>query len=512
MCLNSVFVFSYCFVAVIPHLVGLWMSWSEWLDVINSVDGIELLVWHRSPNFASMVLRKCANQPSSQFVITNELSIVEENIRIGLNTVYCGPDAESSVKSLISCGKNKNTLLKSLTILDKNVGYESLDVASLSVRFNTIKSGVLGANLLLPHNATSLQLTGQTYGSQTKLEPESKVWTKEEISIEVEKSVRRIVSCGSDHIDHSASLMDVGIDSLAMAEFTSSLRSHFNTEIPSTIVFNHPTIDDIAEHLCESLGVNGPNDPPRQVCLGQSSHPPHSGEDTISIVGMSCRFPGGASSPNEYWKIICDGSNTSSHIPFSRWDAFSLAANSEYLSENEKLCIVYGSFVNDMECFDSSAFNISEREAEAMSPQQRILLECSYMTLLDAGFTADTMKSLNCGVFVGGGMESPRRPSNCGNSTLSVYSLSGAMVPFAAGRISYIFNFQGPNAVYDTACSSSMVAFESALSSLQEGKCGMALVAGVNSLFESRAFEPLARAGMLSKTGRCHSFDMSADG
>ena len=103
------------------------MSWSEWLDVIDSVDGMELLVWYRSPSFASMVLRKCTYQTSSQFVITDEISVVKENIGVGLNlnTVYCGPDAESSVKSFVPCWENKySPQMKSLTILDRDVGYK----------------------------------------------------------------------------------------------------------------------------------------------------------------------------------------------------------------------------------------------------------------------------------------------------------------------------------------------------------------------------------------------------
>ena len=480
--------------------------------MIDSVDGMELLVWHRSSSFTSMILRKCTNQSSSQFVITDDLSVMKENIDLDSNTIYCGVDAESSVKLFLSSVKNKDSLLKTLTIFDKDVGYESLDSSSLSLRFNTMKSGVLGAHVSLPREEPSCQITGQVGRSQTKPKHESKIWTRKAILAEVERSVERVLHCGGDHttIDHSASLMDVGIDSLAMADFTSSLRSHFNTEIPSIIVFNHPSIEDITDHLCELLGVK---DPPAQMCFDQASRPSCSSEETISIVGISCRFPGGVSSPKEYWKLLCDGRETSSLVPFNRWDAFSLAANSNSLSKNERVQVLYGSFVNDMEYFDSCAFSISKREAEAMSPQQRILLECSYMSLLDARFMADKqMKGLNCGVFVGTSSESPRRPSNSGESVLSVYSFTGLAAPIASGRVSYTFNFQGPNMVYDTACSSSMVAFDSALSSLKEGKCDMALVVGVNSLFESVAFEQLARVGMLSQTGRCHSFDASADG
>ena len=119
----------------------------------------------------------------------------------------------------------------------------------------------------------------------------------------------------------------------------------------------------------------------------------------LSIVGMSCRLPGNVSSLRDYWELMSAGNNTSSHIPFDRWDAFSTGARSA-LSEEEKRRISFGSFVNDIEFFDPSFFNISKAEAKYMSPLQRVLMECSYLALLDAGYTANEMKGLNCGVFV----------------------------------------------------------------------------------------------------------------
>ena len=123
------------------------------------------------------------------------------------------------------------------------------------------------------------------------------------------------------------------------------------------------------------------------------------------------------------------------------------------------------------------------------------------------------MKGLNCGVFVGISASSGERPTNSTRSSLnSVYSATGAAASIASGRISYVFNFHGPNTVYDTACSSSLVALDAAVSALQMGKCDMALVAGANELFDMKLFEAFARAGMLSPTGRCHTWDASADG
>ena len=130
------------------------------------------------------------------------------------------------------------------------------------------------------------------------------------------------------------------------------------------------------------------------------------------------------------------------------------------------------------------------------------------MALLDAGYESSEMNGLNCGIFVGTASSS----STFNSKKTSVYSATGTSASIASGRVSYVFNFQGPNAVYDTACSSSLVALDVSLSALSERKCDLALVAGVHELFDSKVFAAFASAGMLSPTGRCHTFDASADG
>ena len=143
-----------------------------------------------------------------------------------------------------------------------------------------------------------------------------------------------------------------------------------------------------------------------------------------------------------------------------------------------------------------------------MAPLQRVLLDCTYLSLIDAGYDRSEMHGLNCGVFVGNLVSS----LTSFHSKQSVYSGTGVSGSIASGRISFVFNFQGPNAAYDTACSSSLVALDAALSALVEEKCELALVAGVNELFDSKVFLSTAGAGMITPTGRCHSFDAAADG
>eukprot|EP00584_Thalassiosira_punctigera_P001363 CAMPEP_0172527556 /NCGR_PEP_ID=MMETSP1067-20121228/2201_1 /TAXON_ID=265564 ORGANISM="Thalassiosira punctigera, Strain Tpunct2005C2" /NCGR_SAMPLE_ID=MMETSP1067 /ASSEMBLY_ACC=CAM_ASM_000444 /LENGTH=3313 /DNA_ID=CAMNT_0013311309 /DNA_START=123 /DNA_END=10064 /DNA_ORIENTATION=- len=341
-----------------------------------------------------------------------------------------------------------------------------------------------------------------------------KAWSREEIQSEVEAAVRKVATIGdSELVNPCMSVMDMGLHSLGTTELSQSLESCFGLELSSTFVFTNPTVADMTRHILERLEIPDAAIPEEQDFENKNSSPSKV-QDEIMVTGMSCRFPGSVTSPRQLWELSCAGRLTSSGIPFDRWDASSLAVESD-LGETGKQQASHGSFVHDAEFFDPTAFHISEVEAESMSPSQRMLLECSFSALLDAGYTADSMMGLNCGVFVAitSNSLSTRRPSNCGvQSKSSVYNATGTAPSIASGRISYVFNFQGPNVVYDTACSSSLVALDAALSALREGKCEMALVAGVNTLFDSEVFEAFARAGMLSPSGQCHTWDASADG
>jgi len=45
---------------------GLWMSWQEWLAVVEDVEGLEMLCWHRSEYHVTMLLRKTTPDKAAQ--------------------------------------------------------------------------------------------------------------------------------------------------------------------------------------------------------------------------------------------------------------------------------------------------------------------------------------------------------------------------------------------------------------------------------------------------------------
>jgi len=149
-----------------------------------------------------------------------------------------------------------------------------------------------------------------------------------------------------------------------------------------------------------------------------------------------------------------------------------------------------------------------------MDPQQRLLLEYAQLAFVDAGYTREALQGRKVGVFVGiAGTDAIQIASRAVRGKKpSVYAGSGLSNAMAAGRLSYVFGLNGPCTAYDTACSSSLVALHAATRSLQNHECDLALVAGVNVMLTPESSLGQAITGLTSATGRCHTFDASADG
>jgi acyl transferase domain-containing protein len=228
---------------------------------------------------------------------------------------------------------------------------------------------------------------------------------------------------------------------------------------------------------------------------------------------MSCRLPGGIESPWQFWEAIIAGECKVSQVPYARWDS-DFVQNENSNQEEIQRRMRWGGFIRDLDLFDPEFFNISIAEARLMDPQQKLLLESAYIAFRDAGYTKEQLKGLNAGVFIG--IETNDATQNLLRSmksdTLDVFSLTGQSHATATGRISFIFGLQGPSVAMNSACSSTMSAFHSAIRSLQSGDCDVAIVLGVNIIICPIGVVSCAAAGLTSPTGMCHTFDDSADG
>ncbi|MGV2829404.1 beta-ketoacyl synthase N-terminal-like domain-containing protein, partial [Myxosarcina sp. GI1(2024)] len=237
----------------------------------------------------------------------------------------------------------------------------------------------------------------------------------------------------------------------------------------------------------------------------------YSKREPIAIVGVGCRFPGGADNPEAFWQLLHDGVNTIAEVPSDRWDI------DMYYDPNPdtpgKMHTRYGGFVNQLREFDAQFFGLSPREAISLDPQQRLLLEVSWEALENAGLASERLAGSSTGVFIGiCSNDYSQRLLTRKPTEIDAYVGTGNCHSVAAGRLSYLLGFTGPSLAVDTACSSSLVAVHLAIASLRNGESDLALAGGVNLLLAPEVSINFSKARMLSSDGRCKTFDARADG
>ena len=234
--------------------------------------------------------------------------------------------------------------------------------------------------------------------------------------------------------------------------------------------------------------------------------------EPIAIIGIGCRFPGRANTPESFWKNLCDGVDAITEIPPDRWNI------DKYYDPTPgkpgKSISKWGGFIDGIAAFDANFFGISPREADSMDPQQRLLLHVAWEAIDDSGIVVDPHRDYPAGVFIG------ISTTDYANLQLihtdlppgDVYSLTGVAISIAANRISHAFNFSGPSFAVDTACSSSLVAMHAACRSLTNAECEFALVGGVNALISPGPYLSFSQMGMIAPDNACKTFDARANG
>jgi len=230
----------------------------------------------------------------------------------------------------------------------------------------------------------------------------------------------------------------------------------------------------------------------------------------IAIVGIGCRFPGGAVDPAGYWRVLSEGMDTIAEVPSDRWNADSL-----YHPDPDQPGKVYtrsGGFLRDIDQFAPRFFGISPREASRMDPQHRLLLEVAWEAMERSGRSPSTLSGSRTGVFIGMMGQDYTQIATQSPEVIDAHTGAGNSASVAAGRLSFTFGFQGPSLTLDTACSSSLVAVHLAIRSLRQRESDYALAGGVNLLLSPVATLIESRTRMLSPDGRCKTFDASADG
>ncbi|MGW1163749.1 type I polyketide synthase, partial [Streptomyces sp. NPDC002519] len=295
------------------------------------------------------------------------------------------------------------------------------------------------------------------------------------------------------------SFKDLGFDSLTAVDLRNRLRAATGIALPATLVFDHPNPTALVSFLRTQFAGEEATD----SAVGSRSHVQAApADEPIAIVGMGCRFPGGADSPDALWDLVVSGGDAITPFPADRgWDASALDG-----------IAAVGGFVVDAGDFDAELFGISPREALAMDPQQRLLLETAWEALEDAGIDPTSLRGTTTGVFAGVSANGYGGHLHESNAETAGYLLTGSTPSVASGRLSYVFGLEGPAVSVDTACSSALVAVHLAAQALRSGECDMALAGGATVMANPGMFLEFARQGGLAGDGRCKSFADTADG
>ncbi|WP_413468056.1 sulfolipid-1 biosynthesis phthioceranic/hydroxyphthioceranic acid synthase [Mycobacterium sp. RTGN4] len=225
---------------------------------------------------------------------------------------------------------------------------------------------------------------------------------------------------------------------------------------------------------------------------------------------MACRLPGGVHSPEQLWEALLRGEDYVTKVPSDRWDA------DEYYDPEPgvpgRSVSKWGAFLDDVAGFDAAFFGINEREATAIDPQHRLLMETSWEAVEHAGLDPAALNDSSTGVFVGLTHTDYSHTVADAHALDGPYGFTGTNFSLASGRIAYTLGLRGPAYTVDSACSSGLLSVHLACRSLHDGESDLALAGGANILLEPRKLVSGSAQGMMSPTGRCHAFDVAADG
>ncbi|OXM56472.1 polyketide synthase [Amycolatopsis thailandensis] len=300
-------------------------------------------------------------------------------------------------------------------------------------------------------------------------------------------------------VDPALTFKALGFDSVSVADLAARLSGTLGRLLSPAAVFDHPT----PELLAASLGE------PRQVEATRTR--PAGDDEAVAIVGMACRLPGGVASPDQLWDLVRLGRDVIGPFPEDRgWDLAKL-----YDPDPDRPGSSYtrsGGFLDDVAGFDPEFFGIAPREAMAMDPQQRVLLETSWEAFEHAGVDPRSLRGKPVGVFVGAGAGDYGPRLHEGGQDDSGYLLTGTAAGVLSGRLAYTFGLEGPTLTVDTACSSSLVATHLAVRALRSGECDLALAGGVTVMPTPGIFVEFSRQRGLAPDGRSKAYAAAADG
>ena len=335
------------------------------------------------------------------------------------------------------------------------------------------------------------------------------LYTKKEIISYLADLVENILD--EKVMDYNEPFISLGLESINVPLFMKEVSHQFKVDIEVSSIFENSNINLYADYLYNIL-----NPIERQEGKNvkfEEANQENDDQDDVAIVGISCRFPGGANSPEEYWNVLINGINGICDMPEDRWDVNKFYSDAK--DEPGKMYSKKGGFLNvPIDQFDRKFFNISPKEAKQLDPQQRLLLELTWEAFENGGINIAQHYGSNTGVYIGiAGEEYSFAHYKSGDlSKIDPYSLTGTTFSTACGRISYTFGFEGPSFCVDTACSSSLTALHLASKAVKSGEIDTAVVGAVNLMISPAVHVCFSKLEAISVDGQSKSFDATANG
>lgn len=233
--------------------------------------------------------------------------------------------------------------------------------------------------------------------------------------------------------------------------------------------------------------------------------------EDIAIIGVGLRFPF-SNNMKEFWKVVYGKFDCIRRLPENRKK--DVDEYLDFTGEYDHRNYLDGAYLDRIDCFDSSFFNITPYEAKLMDPYQRLFLQVAWETIEDSGLRMDEIKSSRTGVYIGC---APNIKDSYQNFILNYdkeafpFSIAANIPAMIPARISYLLDLKGPAITIDTACSSSLVAIHQACEGIKNGDCDLA-IAGAMKLHVVPIEEDIFKIGIEASDGRTRAFDEKSDG
>ncbi|MBR3772065.1 MAG: SDR family NAD(P)-dependent oxidoreductase [Clostridium sp.] len=445
-----------------------------------------------------------ANRFMDSYTVIRE-QLRKSGLRNGITRTVNWPLWENG--GMLLTTEQKATYMSSNTFLTDERGIETLEKILQCKESNV-------AVLLPKVNRAEHHIEESKAKTVNKQEVKSSVkQSKKEINIEgirdiIRDGIAELLYLKKEKIEDDESFGMFGFDSISFKDFATWLSDKFQITVSPTCFYAHSTIQQLAEYMVSEFP---------ELMLEEETEPVESeeiavknemGQQGVAIVGMAGLMPE-ADDIYEFWSNLVDEKDCIKEIPKERWDWREYITNDRH--DKRKTVSKWGGFVRNVDCFDAAFFQIPESEAKYIDPQHRLYLQTVWSALEDGGYKPSSLSGKKIGVFTGVQLRDYAElftDAEQGEPT----AIIGTANTMLSNRISYLLNLHGPSESVDTACSSSLVAVHRAVQSIMIGESEMAIAGGVCLDLTPDYYIATSRMGIASATGKCKTFDESADG